>query len=299
MSKLGKSIVFLLILTSLASAVLGLWIHQKRQVYQGQLVAIEEQLKKIPPSILPQGDSQNGAPQVSAVIEKFIAELNQAKEQSEQAKARIQELETELQAAKANEERLVIENTEASKQVKAINDQLVEARAELVPVKAKLKEMEDLLAGRSIQSLLDEVTRLQGLLSIPAGSNTTPSSVSPSSSIGTAPSATQTQPQAAPSSQSSMSGSTGASASYSPSAFGSKAKILAVNKSWNFVVLNMGREARLPINTELPVYRGSLMLGKVRTVSVESKTAVADILPEFKEAGIAVGDLVLFNPTTP
>ena len=275
MSKLSKFVVFILILASVASACLGLWIQQKRQVDQRQLAAIEESVKKAPPPITYTGDIRKDASQLSPAVANLVTELSQAQAHSEEAKTRITELENELQAAKANAERLVIENTEASKQVKAINDQLIEARAELVPLRAKAKETEDLLAGRSIQSLLDEITRLQGLLTLAAQAS--PPTGAPQAGTAAAASSQATSPSPA----------------LPP---GAKAKVLAVNKVWNFVVLNMGREAGLPANAELPVYRGNQMIGKVRTVSVEAKTAVADILPEYKGAGITVGDIILFKP---
>lgn len=69
-------------------------------------------------------------------------------------------------------------------------------------------------------------------------------------------------------------------------------KVTFVNRTWNFVVLNVGLSNGVVPNGELIVYRGRDFLGKVKVTSAEDNTAVADILPGAK-ADIQVGDDVL------
>ncbi|MEM1157739.1 MAG: hypothetical protein AAF649_02060 [Verrucomicrobiota bacterium] len=71
-------------------------------------------------------------------------------------------------------------------------------------------------------------------------------------------------------------------------------KVVAMNKAWNFVVLDVGEQNQLVEGVDLTVYRGDSLVGKVRTVSVDAETAIADILPEWTKAEIQVGDQVLF-----
>ena len=69
-------------------------------------------------------------------------------------------------------------------------------------------------------------------------------------------------------------------------------KVTFVNRTWNFVVLNVGLSNGVVPNGELVVYRGRDFLGKVKVTSAEDNTAVADILPGAK-ADIQVGDDVI------
>jgi len=67
-----------------------------------------------------------------------------------------------------------------------------------------------------------------------------------------------------------------------------------MNKAWNFVVLDVGEQNQLVEGVDLTVYRGNSLVGKVRTVSVDDETAIADILPEWTKTEIQIGDQVLF-----
>jgi hypothetical protein len=73
---------------------------------------------------------------------------------------------------------------------------------------------------------------------------------------------------------------------------GISGKVTFVNRTWNFVVLNVGLSNGVIPNGELIVYRGRTFLGKIKVTSAEDTTAVADILPDAK-ADIQVGDDVL------
>jgi predicted RNase H-like nuclease (RuvC/YqgF family) len=73
---------------------------------------------------------------------------------------------------------------------------------------------------------------------------------------------------------------------------GVSGKVTFVNRTWNFVVLNVGLSNGVVPNGELIVYRGKNFLGKVRVTSAEANTSVADILPDAKP-NIQIGDDVL------
>ena len=73
---------------------------------------------------------------------------------------------------------------------------------------------------------------------------------------------------------------------------GISGKVTFVNRTWNFVVLNVGLSNGVVPNGELIIYSGRNFLGKVKVTSAEDNTAVADILPGAK-ADIQVGDDVL------
>ncbi|CAN5801227.1 hypothetical protein BH20VER1_BH20VER1_30900 [soil metagenome] len=72
--------------------------------------------------------------------------------------------------------------------------------------------------------------------------------------------------------------------------------VLAVNQSYNFVVLNLGGRQGLQTNTEMLVMRGSSPIGRIRVSSVEPATAIGDILSHSLARGVQVqpGDNVIY-----
>lgn len=73
---------------------------------------------------------------------------------------------------------------------------------------------------------------------------------------------------------------------------GVSGKVTFVNKTWNFVVLNVGLSNGVVPNGELIIYRKNTFLGKVRITTADTNSSVADILPDVK-GDIQVGDYVL------
>jgi hypothetical protein len=73
---------------------------------------------------------------------------------------------------------------------------------------------------------------------------------------------------------------------------GVSGKVTFVDRTWNFVVLNVGLSNGVVPNGELIVYRGRNFLGKVRVTKADPNDAVAEILPDIK-GDIQVGDSVL------
>ena len=77
---------------------------------------------------------------------------------------------------------------------------------------------------------------------------------------------------------------------------GLEGRILAVNSSWNFVVLSLGDRNGVVNNAEMLIKRGSQLVGKVRITSVEPSTSIADIVANSVRPGFAVqpGDNVIY-----
>jgi multidrug efflux pump subunit AcrA (membrane-fusion protein) len=73
---------------------------------------------------------------------------------------------------------------------------------------------------------------------------------------------------------------------------GVSGKVTFVDRTWNFVVLDVGLDAGVVPNGELIIYRGKTFLGKVRVTRADPSDAVAEILPDNK-GQIQVGDAVL------
>jgi hypothetical protein len=78
---------------------------------------------------------------------------------------------------------------------------------------------------------------------------------------------------------------------------GLQGTVLAVNQSWNFVVLSLGDRQGVVPNAEMLVQRGGQLLGRVRVTSVEPSTSIADILVRTVPRGLSVmpGDTVIYQ----
>jgi peptidoglycan hydrolase CwlO-like protein len=78
---------------------------------------------------------------------------------------------------------------------------------------------------------------------------------------------------------------------------GLEGQVLAVNQSWNFVVLSIGDGAGVVANAEMIVMRGGEAIAKVKITSVEKATSVADIVPGSTAHGVRVqpGDRVIYQ----
>lgn len=70
--------------------------------------------------------------------------------------------------------------------------------------------------------------------------------------------------------------------------------VLAVNRDWNFVVLDIGGNQGVIENVPMIVYRDRVLVGKVKITSVEPSISIADILTDWKQQNIQEGDTVIF-----
>jgi predicted RNase H-like nuclease (RuvC/YqgF family) len=70
-------------------------------------------------------------------------------------------------------------------------------------------------------------------------------------------------------------------------------KIVAVNPTWNFVILDLGKNDQMVEGLTMVIYRGDKLVGKIKTVTVDAQTSVADVLPGTPATAIEVGDQVV------
>jgi len=69
-------------------------------------------------------------------------------------------------------------------------------------------------------------------------------------------------------------------------------KVIAVNKRYNFVIINIGKNDGLEENTNLIVHRGKIFVGKVRVERVYEKMAAAMLLKDWMQEDVKTGDKV-------
>ena len=60
---------------------------------------------------------------------------------------------------------------------------------------------------------------------------------------------------------------------------GLRGRVLAVDRNWNFVVLDLGNRNGINNNATMIIQRGGSMVGRIRITSVEPSQSVADIIP--------------------
>ena len=80
---------------------------------------------------------------------------------------------------------------------------------------------------------------------------------------------------------------------------GLQGRVLAVDRNWNFVVLNLGDQKGVVNNSTMIVQRGGELVGRVKITSVEPSQSIADIIPNSVPPGVTVqaGDTVVFPGT--
>lgn len=71
-------------------------------------------------------------------------------------------------------------------------------------------------------------------------------------------------------------------------------KIVAVNPTWNFIILDLGKNDQVVEGLSMVIYRGEKMIGKAKVVTVDATTSVADLLPGTPAQAIEVGDQVIY-----
>lgn len=69
-------------------------------------------------------------------------------------------------------------------------------------------------------------------------------------------------------------------------------QIIVVNRDYDFVVMNLGKNQGLSIGQEFQILRGETVLGKVKVEKVYEELSAAAILPESDKSSIREGDVV-------
>jgi hypothetical protein len=80
---------------------------------------------------------------------------------------------------------------------------------------------------------------------------------------------------------------------------GIRGRVLAVNRGYNFVVIDLGARHGIEMNSEMLVLRGRSLIGKIRVSSVEPATTIGDIITNSLARGVQVqtGDTIVYAGT--
>ena len=72
-----------------------------------------------------------------------------------------------------------------------------------------------------------------------------------------------------------------------------RGEVIAVDPKFDFVVLSIGENDGVLERGEMLVNRSGKLVAKVRVLSVDSRTSVANVLPDWRQADIMEGDVVM------
>jgi uncharacterized membrane-anchored protein YhcB (DUF1043 family) len=273
MSNKQKLFLRLAVIFSLISIVLGfLVINQKRQV-EIQIAKVEEALESQADLGFKRGQKQDPVNKVAEAT-KLLRTTSDILKQTQETLSSSQ---AELLTTKAKVESLTDNLATTNKNLEDTKIQLGASDTQLAETKAKLKEFEDALGGRDPRVVMEQYDAREEEFRI---LNAEKRIVEDSLAQRTAELNRMRELEDLREQK------------RAPLEMGGK--VLAINTNWNFVVLDVGTASRLVEGVDLTVYRGSNVVGKVRTVAVEQETAIADILPDWMQTEIQIGDQVLF-----
>ncbi|MDD5261180.1 MAG: hypothetical protein PHD76_04955 [Methylacidiphilales bacterium] len=248
----------------------------KKSGYAKQLGAVEDQLRKTP-NVSYQSDFKNNPDEPAATVQKAAGILKKTKDDLDATQAKLTESTGQLSESQSQVQKLTTEVTSTKKDLESKTTQLTETTTNLQAAQTELKDFKDQLGGRKLSDILDELKKTTEDSKVLSAEKKI---IEDSLAKSTAElKKYQELEQLAKNHAAPMDLS---------------GKVVAINKSWNFVVLDLGKDNKLNEGIDLAVYRGDQLIGKVRTVSVDATTAIADILPDWTKTEIQVGDKVLY-----
>ena len=265
------------IAASLGSAVFGFLIATKKSEYSKQLASAEVALKAAPAPITYTANYKLNQREPAETINKYNKEIKSTQENLISTKKQLDEKETALTASQVKVSQLTESETRAKDEAQKAKADLEAANTASAAVNEKLKAIEASLQGQDPGQLIADLSKIKEDLKINQDQLKT-SEFENKTLVSEVQRLRQLeenrdQKKAPPD---------------------LTAKVVAINKPWNFVVLDAGTDKQLVEGIELMVYRGNQFIGKVRTVNVDNKTAVADVLSDWTKVQIQVGDRVLF-----
>ncbi|MDR2463227.1 MAG: hypothetical protein LBD30_05560 [Verrucomicrobiales bacterium] len=277
MSSLGKICCVVAIVGSLAAGIFGFLTAKERTGYYDRLEKSVAAIKGFPNQASYSPDVKTAADEPAMTLGKVAGQAKKTLDERNKFETDLGETKTKLAESESQVQKLTTDYTSTKKDLDEKTEALTKAAADLQVASTELKDLKDKLGGRSIDEMvkdLDEATEKSKALAVEkkivddalakaSAELAQARELLDHKTKGTAPL--------------DMSG-----------------RVASINKQWNFVVLDVGKNDKLVEGVELTVYRGNQLVGKIRTVDVEAKTAIADIIPDLTPLEIQVGDKVLY-----
>ena len=267
---------------SVATAVLAFLVMQTKNQFAGQLRSVEESLRggKFPALGLQYGgDFLNDTSQPAASVEQAGTKWNATQEELTSTKGTLKTTEDNLTDQKAKNQQLTLQADKLSKDLESTKTELDSTSGKLKTTSADLQGLQDELKGKKPVELFDQIGTLTEEVKTVKGENSIllVDKKKLEDDLKKARSQIEEITNPGKSRATSVSG-----------------RILAVNPTWNFVIVDLGKNNQVVEGGQMVIYRGDKMIGKIKTVTVDAQTSVADVLPGTPSGAIEVGDQVVY-----
>jgi len=266
---------------SLATAALAFMVSGTKNQFANQLRAVEESLRggKFPTLGLQYtSDFQTDQSQPGAAVAQAGDKWNTTQTDLAGAQSKLKTAEETLTEQKAKNQELSLHAEKLSKDLETTKTDLESTNSKLKVSSEKLQSYEDGLKGKKPEELFGQIDSLSIELQ-EAKKNFAEANRKMKTAEADLKKLQDVNEMSKPGGTKSMSLS---------------GRILAVNPTWNFVILDLGKNDQVIEGLTMVIYRGEKMIGKVKTVTVDAQTSVADVLPGTPAQAIEVGDQVVY-----
>ncbi|NJK90943.1 MAG: hypothetical protein HC904_03365 [Blastochloris sp.] len=263
---------------SVGSAGLGVAVALKKKGYMTQLSNVETALKDAPMPVPYNSDFKTSPDQPK----EYIATVNKAFKATREELKTTQETLTTTTSKLADTEAKVQEVTTklagATKDLETAKTAQAEAETQKNEAVSQLKVVMDDLGGRNAKEVVAQLSQSQEKIQVIEREKKIVEDALAQKAALVAKFEEQDRMR---------------EQGYAPDDL--SGRVVTINKDWNFVVLDVGKDNKLVEGVELVVYRGDSLIGKIKTVSVDATNAIADILPDATKSEIQIGDRVIFG----
>ncbi|MDR1304055.1 MAG: hypothetical protein LBK76_02415 [Verrucomicrobiales bacterium] len=255
---------------------MGFLTARTKSAYSAQLTAVEAAARAFP-NINYTADYKNNPEEPANTLKKAAGTAKTALEERTKFKEELDGTKTKLAESDSQVQKLTTDYTASKKDLDEKTEALTKAAADLQTASVELKDLKDKLGGRLIDDVLKDLNDALEKVK-----------------VATAEKKIVDDALAKVNSELEKYKELEELARTKSAPLDLSGRVVAINKTWNFVVLDVGKDNKLAENIELTVYRGNQLIGKVRTVDVENKSAIADVIPDLTSDEIQVGDKVLY-----
>ncbi len=266
---------------SLATAVLAFLVSGTKMQFANQLRAVEESLRggKFPTLGLQYtGDFMTDTSQPAGSVSQAGEKWNTTNDDLTSTRGVLKTTEENLTEQKAKNQELTLQADKLSKDLTSTQSDLESTNSKLKVTAEQLQTIEESLKGKKPEELFREINDLSEKIKVTEGEQ---------KMLAAAKDRTEAELKKLKEQIEMITPGGNKTVSLS-------GRILAVNPTWNFVILDLGKNDRIVEGLTLVVYRGEKMVGKIKTVTVDAQTSVADVLPGTPAAAIEVGDQVVY-----
>ena len=266
---------------SLATAVLAFMVNGTKTQFANQLRAVEESLRggKFPTLGLQYtGDFMTDTSQPAATVSQTGDKWNATNDDLTSTKSTLKTTEETLTEQKAKNQELTLQADKLSKDLETTKTDLDATNSKLKLSSEQLQGLNDQLKGKKPMELFEDLKNAETQRDELKNVNDTLQKKQASLEKERDKLLAQIE-MSRPGGNKSISLS---------------GRVLAVNPTWNFVILDLGKNDQVVEGLPMVIYRGEKMIGKIKTVTVDAQTSVADVLPGTPATAIEVGDQVVY-----